>query len=79
MTEETKDSLAFIVLGLILFLVGTSVAHVATDWSWRRQIAGHHCAEFYIDRSNYRQWRWLDCNQKPSSVSVPNDSTTVQP
>ena len=64
MSDTTKENLGFILVIMAGFFLGSGIAHMATDWSWRRQIAGHHCAEFYIDGRNYRQWRWIDCNKQ---------------
>ncbi len=64
MSDDTKDFwLTMLLCGCFSFMA-SGITHSVTDWSWRRQIAGHHAAEFYVDGHNYRQWRWIDCNPK---------------
>lgn len=64
MTDDTKDNIGVVVMLVITFLIGVALTHCGVDWSWRRQIAGHHAAEFYLDGNNYRQWRWIDCKNQ---------------
>jgi hypothetical protein len=77
MSDDTKEITGFIVAILGVAILPSYMTHSGTDWSWRRQIAGHHAAEFYIDENNYRQWRWIDCN--PAPVSAPTDINTGKP
>jgi len=56
---------------LINFVVGTAVIWVCliclsgvSDREWRKDAVAAGHAEFYLDKDNNRQWRWLPLDKE---------------
>lgn len=62
MSEERGEIWAKIVAIAWLIAFAVSVTGMLTqcevDKYWKKQIANHNCAEFYLDGNLDRQWRW---------------------